>query len=372
MSARPDLARLPDVELDVLVSRAIDGDLSPEEERELAAYLAAYPDARERYARMEDVVARLQKLPAPEPPFALATRVSSQIAERSRGLGAVGHRFGFYPPPGLVAAGIGLVALGGILAALFTTPKRADRVASLQKKQEGPVHVFFQDAPPTAPASAAGGSRVETASAPSEAESVIAAEVKAFDDKLDGLGAQAKSKAAKDQAKQASASEGDLGRSDEARIASADAAQRPAAPFAPEPPGGAEKTSAADRAAPAPAAAPAAEPRVALREARTAQGRLAAGEAETRREKSAAPEGFSVALTKGAGWRLAPPPPPPAGAGPIDATFRLAVDDSGRVLRLVRDARDLPPQLERFLSSLTFERQGVAAASEVEVRVVLR
>jgi hypothetical protein len=369
VSARPDLARLPDSELDLLVSRAIDGDLSPEEEQELAAYLAAHPDARARYARMEEVVARLQKLPAPEPPFALATRVSSQVAERSRGLGAVSHRFGFYPPPGLVAAGIGLLALGGILASLFTAPKRADRVAAIQKK-EGPVHVFFQDAPPTVPVPAAGTARVQTAGVSSEAESVIAAEVKAFDKKLEGMGAQAK---AKDEANQSSANAGDVRRRDEVRIASADTAQ-PAPPFAPEAPAAAEKTSVGERAAPAPAA-PAAEPRVALRQARPSEGRLADAEAETRRERGAAPEpaAFSVALTKGAGWRLTPPPPPPAGVRPVDASFRLAVDAAGHVVRVLReDGRAVAPELERFLVTLTFERRAGAAASEVEVRVILR
>ena len=45
MSARPDLARLPEAELDLLISRSLDGDLSPEEAQELQAYLAAEGEA---------------------------------------------------------------------------------------------------------------------------------------------------------------------------------------------------------------------------------------------------------------------------------------------------------------------------------------
>src|SRR5207244_106760 len=92
VSARPDLARLSEAELDLLISRSIDGDLAPEEQRELEDYLATHPEAMARHADTAELVSLLSKLPAAEPPFALATRVSSQVAERSRGLGAVGHR----------------------------------------------------------------------------------------------------------------------------------------------------------------------------------------------------------------------------------------------------------------------------------------
>jgi hypothetical protein len=66
------------------------------------------------------------------------------------------------------------------------------------------------------------------------------------------------------------------------------------------------------------------------------------------------------------------PPPPPAGA-PADAKFRLVLDDAGRVTRVDRSAASPSVEMERYLSSLTFERAGAASPSrEVDVRVVLR
>ena len=345
MSARPGLATLPDAELELLVSRSLDGDLSPEEERELSAYLAAHPEARVRYAEMEAVVQRLHKLPAPEPPFALATRVTSQVSDRSKGIGALGQRFGLYLPPGLVAAGIGILALGGVLAALFGSPRRAERIAAMKKSDEGPVRVFFQEAPP-APTRVAAAQ----AAAPrrqNEAERVAADETAALQKRADApaapAGASSSSVAIADAKPEARMDE--IAAKDRDSAVLAEAAPRAAEPragFAPEP------------AAPAPAAKAAAESR------------------RARSEVSADTGGLTVALVSGAGWRLVAPPPPPAGA-PADAKFRLVLEENGRVARVDRSAGAPSADMERYLSSLVFERAGAATRSrEVDVRVVLR
>jgi len=91
-----------------------------------------------------------------------------------------------------------------------------------------------------------------------------------------------------------------------------------------------------------------------------------------RKENSAAPA-FSVSLVSGSGWRLVPPASVPQGLAPVDATYRLVLDDSGRVSRVLPPGREVPAGLDRFLSSLAFERQGGAApARVVDVRIVIR
>ena len=140
MSARPFVPRLADEELDLLLSRSLDGDLSPEEEHGLETLLAHDPAAARRKEELQRLVAEARALPAPAPPFALATRVNSNVSEKAGRGGSVFHRFGFYPPPGMA---VGAMALLGIVVVAITVLKRAPlRIA---QRVEGPVDVFLTE-----------------------------------------------------------------------------------------------------------------------------------------------------------------------------------------------------------------------------------
>lgn len=140
MSARPFVPRLADEELDLLLSRSLDGDLSPEEEHGLETILAHDPAAARRKEELQRLVAEARALPAPAPPFALATRVNSNVSEKAGRGGSVFHRFGFYPPSGMA---VGAMALLGIVVVAITVLKPAPlRIA---QREEGPVDVFLTE-----------------------------------------------------------------------------------------------------------------------------------------------------------------------------------------------------------------------------------
>jgi hypothetical protein len=140
VSARPFVPRLSDEDLDLLLSRALDGDLSPEEEHDLETLLAHDPAAARRKEELQRLVAETRALPAPAPPFALATRVNSNVSEKGGRGGSVFHRFGFYPPPGMA---VGAMALLGIVAVAIAVLRPAPlRVA---QRVEGPVDVFLAE-----------------------------------------------------------------------------------------------------------------------------------------------------------------------------------------------------------------------------------
>jgi anti-sigma factor RsiW len=140
VSARPFVPRLADEELDLLISRSLDGDLSPEEASGLEAVLAHDPAAARRKEELASIVAEARALPAPAPPFALATRVSSNVSEKTARGGSVFHRFGFYPPPG---AAIGAMVVLGFVAVAITVLKPVPPRAA--RRVEGPVDVFFTE-----------------------------------------------------------------------------------------------------------------------------------------------------------------------------------------------------------------------------------
>jgi hypothetical protein len=140
VSARPFIPRLSDEELDLLLSRSLDGDLSPEEEHGLETLLAHDPAAARRKEELGRLVAEARALPAPAPPFALATRVNSNVSEKAGSGGSVFHRFGFYPPPGMA---VGAATLLGIVVVAITVLKPAPlRIA---QREEGPVDVFLTE-----------------------------------------------------------------------------------------------------------------------------------------------------------------------------------------------------------------------------------
>ena len=130
MSANPRPRTLAERDLDLLISRSLDGDLPAEEERELRDLLASDPSARARYEAMARLVGRLEEIPDPEIPFALATRVNSQVEADTQGLAATFHRFGFYFRPATVFVFVaGLVAVG-LTYTLRHPPQPAATVAA--------------------------------------------------------------------------------------------------------------------------------------------------------------------------------------------------------------------------------------------------
>jgi hypothetical protein len=137
VSARPFVPRLSDEDLDLLLSRSLDGDLSPEEELDLETLLAHDAAAARRKDQLQRLVAETRALPAPAPPFALATRVNSNVSEKGGRGGSVLHRFGFFPPPGMA---VGAMALLGIVVVGIAVL----RPAPLQRV-EGPVDVFLTE-----------------------------------------------------------------------------------------------------------------------------------------------------------------------------------------------------------------------------------
>jgi len=140
MSARPFVPRLSEEELDTLLSRSLDGDLSPEEEQGLETLLVHDPAAARRREELQRIVAEARALPEPAPPFALATRVNSNVSERAGRGGSVLHRFGFYPPPGLA---VGAMALLGIVVAAITVLRPAP--LGVPPRVDGPVDVFLAE-----------------------------------------------------------------------------------------------------------------------------------------------------------------------------------------------------------------------------------
>jgi hypothetical protein len=151
MSARLRIQDLSGDDVDLLLSRSIDGDLSPEDQAELDLALAADPALRHRRDVLRGTVDDLKSLPTPEPPFALATRVNSQVGERIASLGSFWHRFGLYPPPGMVGAAVGVLAVTVVAINFLTPVKRVEPKAVVAEKPapardaDGPVSVFFSD-----------------------------------------------------------------------------------------------------------------------------------------------------------------------------------------------------------------------------------
>ncbi len=391
MSARPRPDPLPVGDLDLLISRSLDGDLPPEEERDLQRILAADPAARARYDALSALVRRLGATPDPEPPFALATRVNAQVHEGTKGLAAAFHRFGLYPRAGtiaLVGAALVVVVVGGTLlnppdAARFAGESKAPPAAKVASQDDGRVEVFFGDraksqpagapartAEADRPASTGGAPSVpEIASAESPArtranEPTLLAQAKGRRDAAaqEGSFAPEKDALASEKEKKGSVADEAVGgraagveaegalhaAREEARAngwqSSRDEMAR-AAPAAP-------KLAATGAAAP-PAAAPGA-------------GASAA---------PAAPPATVVPLPGDdgvVGWRLAAPARLSGLRGPFEALYRLELGGDGRVvsLRAVLGGTKPPPGLEERLGELVFQPvPGAATSRSVEVRV---
>ena len=154
MSARPDVRRLSGDELDLLISRSLDEDLPPEDQKLLEEILASDPHAAARHDELAGVVAALAALPAPGAPLGMAARIAATASERSSGLAGVWQRIGIFPPPAMVrgaAAVFAIVVIG--ISVMRSQGERAKQyeqmeataVAKSAERSENSVSVFFQE-----------------------------------------------------------------------------------------------------------------------------------------------------------------------------------------------------------------------------------
>ncbi len=346
MSANPQPRPLVTGDLDLLISRSLDGDLPGEEERELKSLLAADASARARYDAMARLVDRLEELPDAGTPFALATRVSSQVEADTRGFAATLHKYGFYFRPatfGVIAAGLVVVA---VIATLRNPPKPVATVAEVKT------------ATATAPAPAAGEDRMTvylaTTEKPKEEAAAPAASVPAAP-------AEAKKGAGRSEPVLAAKAEDSRG-GDEGG-------------FAPERDALADGQVASAEAVPRGRAA-AENEQAARQETASAPARLGAA------APAPAPPGaerssprLDLVGSSSAGVRLAAPARLDGLAGPFDGNYRLELTSSGRVVEVIRlfgGSGTEPPALPDRLRTLSFASSTAAPlAGAVDVRVRL-
>jgi hypothetical protein len=365
VSARPELERMAPEDLDLLISRSIDGDLSPEEETDLKRHLENDAAARRRYEEMARLVERMQSLPSPEPPFALATRINSSVSQASRGVGSLWLRLGLYPPPGLAVAAAGVLALV-VVSGVFLNRKPAPvSVAENAEQKDGPVTVFFQDSDPSAPRE--GRQAAASADKDSREQAAEPAKAKAAGEALkkDAIERDAsKNEKQREQQKE--------DRKEEQRGARRDTRSEPA--FAQEMPAQAGATADALGAMSAPQA-PQKEAALAPAPAAAAEMRSnvasKAPRAADEKARSASSVSVEVFATDGrpSSWRVASRPSA-SPAGPVDGVFRVTLDLEGRVTGVVVRSGHLPLDLERFLRGLVFAgEEGEKAPPELDLKL---
>ena len=333
MSANPQPRSFVTGDLDLLISRSLDGDLPGEEERELQSLIAANVTARARYEAMARVVGRLEELPDLEPPFAMPIRINAQIEDDTKGFAASLHRFGFYFRPatiGVIAAGIAAVTIS---YSVVSPPKPAATIAdaSAQAKAEqaaapeddGRVNAYFVEpekkkdtpGPAVAPDAAAPAARARSAAEPAD----ILAQNQAGDEK------------------------GSI-RQEPSLVASAEGvlAKKQEVTFAPE-----RDTASLPAAAPAPQAAGASRTVQSVQIVGTAVGVL----------------------------RLSPPARLDGLPGPFEGSYRLELDGTGRVTGVVRlpgGSGSEPSGLPERLKELAFtpvEEARTAGSVDVKIRL---
>jgi hypothetical protein len=350
MSARPDLARLSDEELDVLLSRSLDGDLSPEEERELSAHLSSDPRAAHRREELADLVARLNALPAPAAPLGMTARVNAHTADHAKGFGAIWHRLGLFPPPAMVrgiATLFVIVVIGmNVLKSQSVRQKTAEEApAQAPAPADDRVTIFFDEKKPAAP--------------PAPAPKAAAKEAQPVEAKREALARRQNETA---QASAEPVTPGEMGRAAEVAALERDAPRKdaPAAPAATdalearrENAGSAgavrseaalQKKSKAEVAPPAPALAAA-----------------------------AAPISWDVVIVgpPARAWSLRRfTAPPPARAG-ITATYRLTLDAEGKVVT-ARALEGATSETDVLARSLVFTALGPDPPAEIEITVRTR
>jgi hypothetical protein len=331
VSARPDVPRLAGEDLDLLISRSFDGDLSPEEEQQLERLLALDPAAARRRDELAALVADVKALPEPATPFALATRVNGNIAERAGRPGSLGGRFGFFPAPGFAKLALVLLAIVGVaIAILRPVPKRM---------AEGPVDVFLVN-PQQQPASPAPQTVIAEAKPQPKMQARLDEKARRQEtDELRKEGPPGES-AGKMSADKKTAAKLEQASANELTAADSSNVELQAA---------AKITSAAEPAALAPAPA-----------LRSAEGGRAMKAAQV------AARGWTISVVGDARnrWSLrrAPDNPPPAAGTAV--TYRIGLDAAGRVATLRALGRGGPdPGLDEFVRGMIFEPVPGAAGA---------
>jgi hypothetical protein len=351
MSARPDLARLSDEELDVLLSRSLDGDLSPEEEQELSALLASDPRAARRREELAALVARLNALPAPAAPLGMTARVNARAADHAKGFGAIWHRLGLFPPPAMVrgiAALFVIVVIGmNVLKSQSARQKAAEETpAPAAAQADGRVAIFFDEKKPAAPAAPAPAPR----SAAKETQVTQVAETKR------DAPARLRNEAAPAPTEQAASG----GKGEMAAVAALEA-------------DGSRKDASAAKDA-----------LVARPEAAGSVEGVASEVALQKMKAQAAPPAPALAAASAPiSWDVAvlgPPArswalrrfaaPPPALAG-ISASYRLTLDAEGKVVA-AKALEGTTPETDALVRSLVFTSLGPDPPAEIEVTVRTR
>ena len=370
MSARPDVPRLAEEELDLLISRSLDGDLSPEEEQQLERLVTLDPAAARRKAELSALVADMKALPEPATPFALSTRVNSNVSERAGRPGSLGGRVGFFPAPGF--AKVALVVLGIVgaaIAILRPVPRRP---------VEGPVDVLLYN--PAQTASSAPQALVAEANPDARAKGLAkektASNERAFAPEVDEKRIEAERPPSEEAAREKKAAAGkleDVRRNEVGAAAGAPAVAEASSKQASDRDGGAALDAAREQApakvtssgalapaAPAPAAAPA---------------QAGASGAPARDGESRVPRGWTVSVRGDAvrRWSLrrAPDNPPPARG---TAVYRVTLDASGRVSALSRvGAAPADPRLDAFVRGMVFEPVASRAdRAEIQTKIAAK
>lgn len=413
MSAVPKPAALaiPEEELDLLISRALDSDLLPEEQALLDEILATNAAARARTAELAGTVDALHALPKLSPPFALATRVNARVRETEGG--PLGIKLSVMRGIGSFAVAVMILFMAVTIIKKGQEDKKAEALVAQAKKaaDDAPVNVpvfFSKDAkeleqqaaapPAEALADAAKPSSAEPsklAEAPARAERATedvkerAAGKAKLDDRRDAESFAPETKLAKAEAAaepQASKKQNEV---------AGFAAERDASPVAMAPPAPA---APAREAPPVPGSAPAGIRAQAAPEVASAAGKAASAsgegarmtetrqapapptQEETRRRARLAAMILSVSVVEPSGVRLVSPVPSGSLVGPIDDGFLLTVDASGRVSKVVMTyapEQTVRPDVEAMLRSLVFDvsgvrRKGADAPVPVQVRLLAR
>ena len=340
MIASPGAMRRSDEELDLLLSRSLDGDLTPEEEQELAAILASDPRAARRREELAALVEKLGALPVPAAPLGLTARVGVQAADQAKGLGAIWRRLGIFPPPAMVrgVAALFVIVLIGInvLRSQSARQKAAEEAVT---RDEGRVSIFFGEkktAPPAAPAA-------EPVTKPKAADKGAVSPARVAARPAEPPVAR------KDERPEEQAVASPLAKSTLGREGNFAADLQSTSRDAPEV-AGALRSEAAPRkmmAAPAPPA------------------QALAG--------ASAPLGWDVEIVgpSARAWalrRFAAPPPTAAG---ISASYRLTLDAGGKVLS-VQAVEGSASETEALVKSLVFTPLGPDPPAEIEVTVRAR
>ncbi|MFI5180614.1 MAG: hypothetical protein ACHQPI_04420 [Thermoanaerobaculia bacterium] len=331
MSARPDLVRLSDEDLDLLLSRSLDGDLSPEEEQQLENVLASDPRAARRREELSTLVEKLNALPDPAPPLGLTARTNAWTAERGQGIGAVWHRLGLFPPPTMLR-GIGalfvIVLIG--MSVLKTQSVRQKAAESVAATDEGRVAIFFGERGPSSPAAKSPSAPSAPSAPPAPARAAVTAAPSGNAPLQKSKVASAAPPSARRDAQAVAESAGAIG-------------------GVPAPPARAESAfqSVLDEAAPAGASA-------ALRSART-------------------PFAWDVTVADAfvRGWALRRVAAIPPSAVAPAVSYRITLDAEGKVVS-ARALSETTAERDAAVRSLVFQKLAANAPAEIEITLAAR